>query len=394
MSTKKNDTAATADKCELYLNSVQCVELEIDFIVEKFAELRGRAPVSLREDFCGAFAAVAEFVKRSPKNRRRFSRTFVAGFFCARYTTGLMFTVQYCPRVRRGAAPFQFGAFILSLIILLSVALVSAPLFAEENGAAPASRAAKVVSLSPAFTETIFHLGFGAALVGRSSACDYPPEVAAIPVVGDFGKPELEKIIRLRPDAVLVNDLVNPNVTQTLEQAGIKVYLRQCATIADYRGAVELLGEIFAAPEIAGAELARVDDELAKFRDLAPLDLTALVVIWDDPLMVAAQGSLADELLQLARVKNLTGDLTPAYFKCSFDYLLRHQPDVIVWTLPAPMPRDHPFWRELAAVKNQRVIADLNLDLISRPGPRIFEGIEALREAMEVLFKLTISKIP
>lgn len=61
-------TAATADKYELYLKSVQNVEVEIELLAEIYRELRGREMRSLREDFCGAFAAAAEFVARAPGN--------------------------------------------------------------------------------------------------------------------------------------------------------------------------------------------------------------------------------------------------------------------------------------------------------------------------------------
>ena len=70
--------------------------------------------------------------------------------------------------------------------------------------------AARIVSLSPAVTELIFHLGRGKDLVGRSSACDYPQEVRRLPVAGDFARPDTEKLLSLRPDAVITNDLIVP----------------------------------------------------------------------------------------------------------------------------------------------------------------------------------------
>lgn len=61
-------TAATADKYQLYVESVQCVDADIDFVVDTFKEVRGRKPRILKEDFCGSFAAAVDFVARSKKN--------------------------------------------------------------------------------------------------------------------------------------------------------------------------------------------------------------------------------------------------------------------------------------------------------------------------------------
>ena len=47
----KPTIADNVDKYELYEESVQCAEAEIDFIEEQFFKLRGRHARSLREDF-------------------------------------------------------------------------------------------------------------------------------------------------------------------------------------------------------------------------------------------------------------------------------------------------------------------------------------------------------
>lgn len=61
-------TAKTADKYELYLKSVQCVEADIDFVIARYKEVNKRAPRSLKEDFCGSFSAAVEFAARHKDN--------------------------------------------------------------------------------------------------------------------------------------------------------------------------------------------------------------------------------------------------------------------------------------------------------------------------------------
>jgi len=55
--------AELADRHELYEESVQCVEEECLFITTNFQKIRGRAPVSFREDFCGTASACCEWVR-------------------------------------------------------------------------------------------------------------------------------------------------------------------------------------------------------------------------------------------------------------------------------------------------------------------------------------------
>ncbi len=59
-------TAATADKHVLYQLSVQNVEHEEEFVTTTFERVRGRKPVTLREDFCGTALACSQWVKAHP----------------------------------------------------------------------------------------------------------------------------------------------------------------------------------------------------------------------------------------------------------------------------------------------------------------------------------------
>ncbi|MEL7535541.1 MAG: class I SAM-dependent methyltransferase [Pseudomonadota bacterium] len=61
---KPKTMAEKADIHELYEKSVQDVEAEVDFVSETYEELRGRDPVSIREDFCGTASACCEWVRR------------------------------------------------------------------------------------------------------------------------------------------------------------------------------------------------------------------------------------------------------------------------------------------------------------------------------------------
>ncbi|HVU00871.1 MAG TPA: class I SAM-dependent methyltransferase [Polyangiaceae bacterium] len=62
--TKKRLTSRNADKHVLYEESVQAVDTEAAFLARTYEKIRGKAPVSLREDFCGSALLCAEWVKK------------------------------------------------------------------------------------------------------------------------------------------------------------------------------------------------------------------------------------------------------------------------------------------------------------------------------------------
>ena len=64
----------------------------------------------------------------------------------------------------------------------------------------------RIVSLSPSLTETIYQLGKGDLLVGRSIVCNYPKEVKKVKVVGNFNKPNIERLAVMIPDYVVCTD--------------------------------------------------------------------------------------------------------------------------------------------------------------------------------------------
>lgn len=61
--------AERADRHQLYEQSVQCAEGEIDFVDQTFRKLRGRKAQLLREDFCGTANVCCEWVQRGNKRR-------------------------------------------------------------------------------------------------------------------------------------------------------------------------------------------------------------------------------------------------------------------------------------------------------------------------------------
>ena len=266
----------------------------------------------------------------------------------------------------------------LSVLLSIVVLMLGGRIFADGE--------MRIVSLSPAVTELVCQLGRGRFLVGRSEVCNYPEWVRKLPAVGRYADPFLERVVALHPTIVLTNDLRSPRAAAVLRKLNIRLVVKQCRTVGEYREWVELLGEVLSCRDRAEAELRRFDGEISGLRKLPPLEVKLLWVVSESPLLTGGRTSLLSEVSQLAGMKN-SGDVSDAaYFRISRDFLLKNPPDVIVWANSGAIPSGAtPFWGELEAIRNKRVLKYLHEDTVMRPGPRMPEGIRKLRREAELL---------
>ena len=247
----------------------------------------------------------------------------------------------------------------------------------------------KVVSLSPALTEIIFALGAGERLAGRSSACNYPSGVKKLPVMGDFGNPDRERILKSGATLVLTNDLINPTLVKRFKSMGITLRILPLAGENDYFQLLSFLGRLFRKEKEAASLAASFRKDLAlmeKLRKNAAFTprKKALFIVWDRPLLAAGGRSLPDRILALAGLKNIASRVKSEYFKASMEWITKEDPDYILFPgLPRERIRllkNAPYWKNLRAVKKGRLITAQDEDLLFRIGPRWGKGIVELQK--------------
>ena len=62
----------------------------------------------------------------------------------------------------------------------------------------------RVVSLNPTTTETIFAIGAGSLLIGRSHWDEWPAAAKSVPDMGDGISPNVEVVVAAHPDLVIL----------------------------------------------------------------------------------------------------------------------------------------------------------------------------------------------
>ncbi len=247
---------------------------------------------------------------------------------------------------------------------------------------------ARYISLAPSTTEILFALGLNNEIVGVSSYCNYPAEVKDKERTGDFSRPNIEKIVSLKPDYVFCTGLEQAPVIGELKRLKLNVYVSDPSGIKELFASIADIGKI-TGKEKEAAELIRgmqekIDRISAKVR-MTPENKKPKVFIevWHDPLTTAGKGSFVDELITLAGGRNIAYDTRRPYSIFSWEEVISRNPDCIILTYmekekPAKIMGSRLGGKEILAVKNNRVYADINPDILIRPGPRIVEGIEEI----------------
>lgn len=243
----------------------------------------------------------------------------------------------------------------------------------------------RVVSLAPANTEILFALGAGETLVGVTSYDDYPAEVAEIEKVGDFAGPNLEAVAAADPDVVFVTTGVQGDIIAKLEGLGAKVVALDPQTL---EGVYEDIAEVSSIMNRVSEGTALVEDMRSRAAEVraavaSEKPVTAFIEIGQNPLFTVGASTLLDELVTLAGGTNVVTE--PGYIPYSAEQLVKADPDVYLATKSSGTDAEtlgsRAGYAGLSAVKEGRVVI-LDDNLVSRPGPRIVEGLRIIAEGL------------
>lgn len=250
----------------------------------------------------------------------------------------------------------------------------------------------RIVSLAPNLTEIVCAVNAGDRLVGRTTACNYPPAVVTnVPAVGGFGAPSLELLLKARPTIILEVDLADKSLADRLRELGIPMERVPCRNLDDIPAAIRRIGEIAGAPRAGpmADKLAAKIAELRQARRSPAAQPAVFVEIWDDPLTTAGKGSFLSELVALAGGRNVGDRVDKDFYVAAPEWVVAQNPDIILGFSGQPRStalarmQDRPGWAGVNAVRTGRVYAGLNDDVLLRPGPRVLDGIEELRRCIE-----------
>ena len=246
-----------------------------------------------------------------------------------------------------------------------------------------------IASSAPNLTELVFSMGLGSQLIARSSACDYPPEVARLPVIGDFGRPNLETLEQIKPNVFLATDLEKPGAVEQLRRMGINVLLLPCESWSQLMTAATEVGRAAGEPARATNWIGRMslrrtmlEKRVADFY-AGRIRPRVYVEVWSDPPTTVGTNTFLNDIVTLAGGRNIAANLRGRYIPISSEWVVEQNPQVIVL---AHMPQAGSVssvgrrigWSQIEAVQKGLICTNIPPDLLLRPGPRLIDGAEAL----------------
>lgn len=249
-----------------------------------------------------------------------------------------------------------------------------------------ASGEARVVSISPAMTESLFALGAGDRVVGVSRYCDFPEAATRLPRVGGFLDPSLESILALRPTLVVGHrSPSNRGAVDALAQAGVNTYFPEGERLGNIAQTLRELGDRTRTRAQADALVARLDADVSAISaQAASLPHPRVLLLYGlRPLTGAGPHTFADELLRIAGARNVLERAAP-YSTIGDEQLIALAPDVILVSDMGEGSLDMLYAERFAtvpAVKNRRIVR-VNDPRVMRPGPRIAEGARIVAMAI------------
>jgi iron complex transport system substrate-binding protein len=255
------------------------------------------------------------------------------------------------------------------------------------------SRPERIVSLTPATTEILFAVGAGPRVVATTDFDDFPPEAVALPDVASYQGVDVEKIVGLGADLVVAggNGFNSPDALAKLRGLGIPVVVVYAPDVSGVLKDIELVATAAGEPAAGAAMTRQMGTEIGAIRDaLAAAGRTPPRVFYEldatKEIYGPADDSFVAEMITLAGGDPITTG-SPTVFSIPLETLLAADPQVIVlgdaaYGTTPEIVAARPGWGGMTAVASG-AIRPVNDVVVTRPGPRLVEGLRALALAID-----------
>ena len=246
-------------------------------------------------------------------------------------------------------------------------------------------RPARIVSLSPTATETLFAIGAGAQVVAVDDQSDYPKNAPRTTLSGFT--PNVEAIAGYRPDLVVIS--FDPKgLSEALGKLGIPVVHQDAA--ATLKGAyqqIRQLGKVTGHTPQADGLVTRMKQRIGSIVAKTRTKTTGSTVYHElDPTLFSlTSNTFVGRIYEMFGLRNVADEA-----KGGTDYVVSANPDLIVLAdtvccaQSARTVASRPGWSRIAAVRSGSVVR-LDDSIASRWGPRLVNLVRAIGTALDRL---------
>lgn len=245
----------------------------------------------------------------------------------------------------------------------------------------------RIISLSPHITEILFALDLQKRLAAVTDYCRYPEAARQKERIGGLLNPNMEKILRLRPDLILGVPSSHETAAK-LQSYEIRTVLLPNDRVQDIFTAIDSIGRLTGEEASAQALQKAIKDSLQYYRRKAQRlnadKARAMLVLGRERgttrnISVIGSNNFNDSLWTMLGGRNVFGDIDSKFAKITREAVINARPELIIefkfneqWS-PQKERKNRRDWQELSmlpAVKNDHIyVLTGNYTLI--PGPRI-----------------------
>jgi iron complex transport system substrate-binding protein len=238
--------------------------------------------------------------------------------------------------------------------------------------------AQRIVSLAPHLTELAFSAGAGERVIGAVEYSDYPQAAQQIPRIGDAFRVDLERVLALKPDAVLAWESGTPVQTiERLQSLGLSVATISTRRLQDVAHALRTIGEIAGVQTTATQAAGEYEAQIASLRAeyQGRKQISVFVQVNDRPLYTINGGHIMSEVLELCGGRNVFAALNELAPIVGVETVIDANPQVILATDDTvPDAQAHwRRWRHIEAVRTGNVYT-ISSDNVARSTTRLADG--------------------
>ncbi len=240
--------------------------------------------------------------------------------------------------------------------------------------------AMRIISLAPHLTEMLFELGVGERVKGTVRYSDYPAAAQEIPRLGDAFSVSVESVLALRPDIVFAWHSGGANrALARLEALGVVIYFNESPGLLDISRGVRKIAYILGADQRGEALAGALEHRLAELRrERNAGSPRVFFQISDQNLYTVTDQHLIGQAINWCGGQNSFTEAAVPVPQVSLEAVLASKPDLVIMTrVPGtPPPEWASRWERYPWLQGRVRFIDPNL--ISRPGPRMLDGISQL----------------
>lgn len=243
--------------------------------------------------------------------------------------------------------------------------------------------ARRIIAIAPNLAELVYAAGAGQWLIATVRGADYPPQVTALPSVGDAWGLDFERIRQLEPDLILAWGSGNKPADLARLRAGpVATIVLEPHTLDDVARHIRLIGEMAGTQAVAETAATHFEQGLQRLRqryaDASVIDV--VVQVWQQPVFTVGVAHPLSDALRTCGARNALADYPLLAGPVPIENVLAADADVILSVTGMPDAETRARWRRLLSIPGRKPmkLISMNPDLLTRSGPRILEGVASL----------------